>query len=63
MRGHPITIADIAQAPEGASRIIEDAGETTPDPRLAAAKAAIVRKVSETGRTQSEIVDELLLSL
>lgn len=58
-----MTLADVAQTVEGASRIIEDAEETTPDPRLAAAKAAIVRKVSETGRTQSEIVDELLLSL
>lgn len=29
----------------------------------AAAKAALARKASETGRTQSEIVDELLLSI
>lgn len=28
-----------------------------------AAKAALARKASETGRTQSEIVDELLMAL
>lgn len=36
-----MTKADIAQTLEGASRIIEDVEETTPDPRLAAVRAAL----------------------